>query len=312
MNETSIRDLTFGSRIDATPFQIRLVEVKGSRPGPTTAVIGGMWGDKPMGCLAVHELIDLTRRADELSGSVLFAPAVNIPALSVGRRYSPDGIQLNRRFPGRERGFLNDQIAHLLTEEVIERSDVLVDLHSGTPDMALWYTYDFGHVEISAAFARLPIILDHTYPGQMCSAAMDRSVPACLPEFAGGSMTSIAEGVTGVRNVLRWTGQLDGELEGPAEIPLIRKVSLELVSVHGILVSDIVTGSTGQPVGAGVLGEVRSAVDGSVLEQFEIAQDGILLMSRTCPMMVTPGDYAFMVGYPTDSIRLPQRGAFAS
>ena len=163
MNAVVERDVEFGARIDGTPFRIRVVEVTGRRPGPTTAVVGGMWGDKPMGCMSVHELIAMTRSADDLGGTVLFAPAVNLPALSVARRYSPDGIQLNRRFPGRQRGFLNDQIAHVMVEALVERSDVLVDLHSGTPDMALHYTYDFGRPELSAAFGRLPIIVEHTY-----------------------------------------------------------------------------------------------------------------------------------------------------
>ncbi|MFN3257964.1 MAG: succinylglutamate desuccinylase/aspartoacylase family protein [Ilumatobacter sp.] len=312
MNEVVWRDLEFGARVDGTPFRIRLAKVTGGRPGPTTAVVGGMWGDKPMGCLSVHELIEIVRSADDLSGSVVFAPAVNLPALSVGRRYSPDGIQLNRRFPGRERGFLNDQIAHLLMEEVVGPADVVVDLHSGTPDMSLHYTYDFGCLELSAAFGRLPIVVGHTYPGQLCSAAAAADVPACLPEFGGGPSTSLTDGVEGVCNVLRWTGQLGGELAGPRSLPVIDEVTLELVSTHGILVSSVDPASTGDDIDAGVLGEVRSAVDGSVLERFELDRDGILLMSRCTPIMVTPGDYAFMVGHPSDRIELPARGSFRS
>lgn len=310
MNAVSSTDLEFGARIDGSPYSIRLVEVKGPRPGPTTAVIGGMWGDKPIGCLSVHRLIEIVAEADELSGTVLFAPAVNLPALSVGRRYSPDGIQLNRRFPGRSVGFVNDQIAHLLVESVVSRADVLVDLHSGTPDMALHYTYDYGMPEISAAFGRLPVVIDHTYPGQMCTVAADRGVPACLPEFGGGPSTSLDDGVIGVLNVLRWTGQMPGELEGPAVLPLIRDITLVLASTHGILLSEVPASANGSAVAAGVLGEVRCAVDGRALERFEVESDGIMLMSRTAPIMVAPGDYAFMIGHPHGSIELPRPGAF--
>lgn len=311
MNDVVERDLEFGARVDGSPFRVRLVEVSGGRPGPVTAVVGGMWGDKPMGCLSVHELIALTRSATDLHGTVLFAPAVNLPALSVARRNSPDGIQLNRRFPGRSKGFLNDQIAHLLVEHLVARSDVLVDLHSGTPDMALHYTYDFGCIELSAAFGRLPIVVDHTYPGQLCSVAMSHGVPACLPEFGGGPFVSLADGVQGIVNVLRWTGQLPGDLEGAATLPIVSDITLELVSTHGILVSSVGP-ADGSPISAGQLGEVRSAVDGSVLERFVLERDGILLMSRSTPIMVTPGDYAFMVGHPTDEVELPSRGAFGA
>ena len=312
MNDVVVRDVEIGARVDGTPFRIRVVEVGGSGAGPTTAVVGGMWGDKPMGCLTVHQLIERTRSAEELAGTVLFAPAVNLPALGVGRRYSPDGVQLNRRFPGRPHGFVNDQIANVLMEELVAPADVLVDVHSGTPDMALHYTYDFGDLALSAAFGRLPVVVDHTHPGQLCSVAAEHGVSACLPEFGGGPVTSLSDGIEGVLNVLRWTGQLPGDLAGPASIPLIEDVALELASTHGILVSSVAPEQTGEHIAAGPLGEIRSAVDGTVLERFELARDGILLMARCTPIMVTPGDYAFMVGHPVDAVELPSHGGFVT
>lgn len=308
MNRVETREVHYGRQVDGHPWFLRFVEVTGSRPGPTVAVVAGIWGDKPMGCLAVHELIERVAADDELAGTVIFAPAVNLPALSVGRRDSPDGLSLNRRFPGSVRGALTDQVAHHLVTELVGRADLVIDLHSGTPVMALHYTYDFGHLPLSAAFGRLPIVVEHTYPGQLCSVLSGKGIPASLPEFGGGPLTSLADGVTGVLNVLRWTGQISGDLEGPAVLPVIRDLDLMLVSVNGVLQSSMSAAQVGSEVVPGVIGTVTSVVDGSVMEEFVIDRaGGQLLMSSTAPIMVSPGQYAFMVGYPFDEIVLPRR-----
>jgi predicted deacylase len=42
-----------------------------------------------------------------------------------------DGENLNRAFPGDPDGTVSQRIAHVLTREVIERSDVVLDMHAG-------------------------------------------------------------------------------------------------------------------------------------------------------------------------------------
>ncbi len=49
-------DITVGGRIDGEPWRVRVVELTGSGSGPTTAFVSGVFGDKPLACLALHEL----------------------------------------------------------------------------------------------------------------------------------------------------------------------------------------------------------------------------------------------------------------
>lgn len=312
MNAVETRQIRFGARIDGTPWTIPVVTVRGSRPGPRTAVVGGIWGDKALGVLAVHRAMERVIADDELAGTVVFVPAANGPALSIARREGPDGHQLNRRFPGAARGAETDQVAFHLLAELTASADLVVDLHSGTPTMELRYTYDFGAIGLSAAFGRLPIVIDHTYPGQMCSALARAGVPAILPEFGGGRVTAVDDGVAGVLNVLRYAGQVGGALDGPATIPVIRDLDLFLVSVHGVFQHESATPSVGSTVEPGILGRVTSVVDDSILEEYVIEREGgILLMASTAPSVATPGQYAFMVGYPHDEVALPARATFA-
>ena len=300
-------DIAVGRRVDGEPWRVRVVELTGSRSGPTTAFVAGVFGDMPLACLALHEL---GRRlaALELGGTVLLVPAANPPALEAGTRVSPDHLYLNRRFPGQRAGALTDQLAHRLTEEVLERADAVVDLHSGTPTLGLWYTYDYGDLEFSASFGHLPILVGRAIEGQLSVAVTRRGGRSCLPEFAGGVNGDPTVGVEGCLNVLRYRGQLDGAPTGPRSIPLIEDVEFFFPSVSGILRGRYGTGDVGKPVEPGVIGAVVSAATGETLEEF-LVQDrpAVLLLASTTPMMVAPGDFAYMVGYPSGEVEVPSR-----
>lgn len=302
-----IRDIAVGKRIDGSPWRLRVIEYTGSSPGAATAVVAGVYGDKPMSCLAVHAVDRLLAGASELSGTVILVPAVNLPALEAGTRINPDHHPLNRRFPGAPTGFLTDQIAHALIGELADRVDCILDLHSGTPTMALWYTYDFGDLELSAAFGYLPVIEGHQSPGQLGTAATGQGLSSLLAEWGGGSIDSLDAGVEGTLNVLRYRGHLGGDLTGPAQIPVIRDRRLMLASVPGAFESRVGTDGVGGLIEPGVVGWVTNVVTGERLEEFTVDEEGaLLLMTVTAPAMVRPGDFVFMVGYPDREISLPR------
>src|SRR4029079_4176184 len=48
--------VSVGHRVGAEPWKIRFVELRGAQPGPATAIVAGIFGDKPLGCLAGLEL----------------------------------------------------------------------------------------------------------------------------------------------------------------------------------------------------------------------------------------------------------------
>jgi predicted deacylase len=311
MNSVRSWDVGVSRRVDGTPWPLRFHEITGTDPGPTTAFVAGLWGDKPLGVLALHELVrDLASMP--LRGRVLVVPAVNLPALEAGTRVSPDHHQLNRRFPGTANGFVTDQIAHRLLTTLSSECDCVIDVHSGTPNMALRYTYDFGDLELSLAWGSLPVIVDHTYPGQLSSAAMRAGLRSCLPEFNGGPFVDRAAGVRGCLNILRYRGQVRGPLEGPPTLPVIRDLQLVLCSTSGAFDGHLRAGDVGCTVPTGTLGSVTCVVTGETLEEFSVERSGgILLMATMTPTIVSPGAYAFMIGFPHDERSVPANGAGA-
>lgn len=292
-------------RIDGTPWPIRFVELDSGSPGPTTAFVAGLYGDKPLGVLA---LLELERRlaTERFAGKVILAPAVNLPALEAGTRVSPDHWYLNRRFPGTDGGYLTDQIASRVLATLRDHTDTVVDLHSGTPLMALGYNYDFGDPTFTASFGYLPVVVDHHNAGQLSLVLMKSDGRSCLPEFAGGVHTRTTIGFEGCRNVLRYRGQLGGKASGPGRLPLIREVKLLGPSVAGILESNVGTADLGNMLPAGPIGWITAPSTGVRLEELSVPHDGaVLLMVVTTPTMVAPGSFGFMVGFPFDEIEVP-------
>jgi predicted deacylase len=300
-----IRMLSVGKRVDGEPWRIPVIELRGSSPGPSTAFVAGVYGDKALSCLA---LTTLAKQLDvaALRGNVYLIPAANPAALEVGTRINPDHFYLNRRFPGAPTGTLTDQLAHRVFEELTGMADWVVDVHSGTPTMALWYSYDYGDVEVTSSFGHLPVIVDSAIEGQLSVAATRKGIKSFLPEFGGGALGDPAVGVEGCLNVLRYRGHLTGRASGPSKVPLIKGPRFYTPSVSGILSSQYATTDVGKSIQRGIIGWVTVPGTGERIEEFTYDDDdGMLLMVTTTPRLVAPGDFAFMVGPVAGSVDVP-------
>ena len=300
-------EVPVGRRADGQPWNLRFVEVTGSRPGPTTAFVSGIFGDKPLGVMALWGLLQRLEESDELAGTVVLCPAANPPALEVGTRVSPDHLYLNRVFPGTSRGFLTNQVAAALIGTLTERTDCVVDLHSGTPTMALWYSYDYGNPEFTASFGYTPVVCNFGQQGQLCQAIADAGGTAALVEFGGGALGDPAVGVEGCLNVLRYRGQLGGTSTGPRTVPLIDgDVSLYMPSQVGVLTSRYRTDEVGRPIEAGWVAQLDCPATGGRLEDFAIERrGGLLMLANTSPTMIGPGDFGSVVAFPSGEIAVP-------
>lgn len=299
-------DVPVGHRVGSEPWKIRFVELRGDQPGPATAIVAGIFGDKPLGCLAVHALGRRLQGLD-LRGTVVLVPAANPPALEAGTRLSPDALFLNRRFPGTPTGPLTDQIAHYVLAELRARVDAVVDLHSGTPTMALHYTYDYGDPAFTASFGYMPVIVGHPHEGQLSVAATRAGMRSSLPEFGGGPLRDVRMGVEGCLNVLRYRGHLDGAPTGPRRVPLVERITFFSPSATGVLRGRAIPEQVGQPIEPGVLGWIEDAATGERIEEFSIDAPALLLLADNSPRMVAPGAFAYMVGYPSGEIDVPAR-----
>src|SRR6185437_5340429 len=129
---------------------------------------------------------------DALGGRVKVVPVSNPLAFAARSRTSPpDGGNLARVFPGRADGSVTERIAHLLTREVIEGADLLVDLHSAGARYEMPVFAGFvsdapmgaRSGEATAAFGA-PMVWEHlgSGPGRSMSAAGELGVASIYVE----------------------------------------------------------------------------------------------------------------------------------
>ena len=292
-----------GGRVGGGDWGFNLIEVAGSQPGPCTAFVAGVYGDKPLGGLILLRLAELLSQSD-LRGSAVIIPAANLPAIEAGTRISPDLLLMNRRFPGSRQGPVTDQIAYHVFKSVRERTDCVVDFHAGMPAVAVWYTYEYGDIALASAFG-LPVVSGHAKEGQLSTATAASGGTAILPEFSGGFLTDFGPGLTGCLNVLKHRGQLPGELEGPPRVPVIERLETFFPSVGGVVCSSVTPNDLGRPVDPGRIAWVVDPSDGHMVDEFVVEEPGaVLLLSTITPLPARAGDMACMVGYPAREVAL--------
>jgi predicted deacylase len=116
-------------------YDIPVVVVHGAKPGPVLAVASGAHGSEYASIIAVEMLIDSVK-ADDLAGTLILLPIINVPSFErITPHVNPtDNKSMNRFYPGDPNGTQTDRASFIITKEVVEQCDHLIDLHGGDLD----------------------------------------------------------------------------------------------------------------------------------------------------------------------------------
>lgn len=218
---------------------IPVVVVHGAKPGPVLAIVAGSHGTEYASIIAVERLIQRLD-ARELSGTVILVPLVNVNSFEqkVPHLNPVDGKNMNRMFPGKPDGTQTERASWLITKEVIEPCNYLIDMHGGDLDESLQpYSYwsktgdeklDTVTHEMVLAFGLEHIIIDTGRTKDpndsryVDNTALTRGKPAITVE-AGYAGTVQPEDVNalvrGSVNVMRYLKMLPGTFT-PVENPV--------------------------------------------------------------------------------------------
>lgn len=209
------------------------VTVIANGAGPTVLLCAGNHGDEYEGQIALHKLAN--RLAHEhVKGRVIILPGMNFPAVEAAMRTSPlDDGNMNRVFPGDAQGNITQRIAHIVTEELVSRADIVLDLHSGgktldfVPSAVMHHLDDDDLMRKTAAAlmafgAPVAMILGEDTSGMLDGEVEKRGKIFISTELGGLGMTT-AERVrwadTGVENILKHFAVIDGEPARPQNNP---------------------------------------------------------------------------------------------
>ena len=186
--------------------------------GKTVLFTGGNHGDEYEGPIALRKLANELKQED-IQGQVIIVPYLNFPAILSGSRLSPvDGLNMNRSFPGDPKGSITLMIADLVFKQLVQRSDVVIDFHSGGSSMifepcaVIHHLNDLQQMKETVSATRsfgapISLVLRELDSVGMLDTVVEESGKIFIStELGGGGFVSqktlsIAE--NGIRNILR-------------------------------------------------------------------------------------------------------------
>lgn len=121
-------------------YDIPVAVIHGAHPGPALAVVSGAHGTEYASIIAVETLMaaGTTPAIDPstLSGTVILVPIVNVRSFEkLTPHVNPvDNKSMNRFYPGTPGGTQTERASSVMTKEVVEKCDHLIDLHGGDLD----------------------------------------------------------------------------------------------------------------------------------------------------------------------------------
>ena len=175
---------------DHTPVTMSVHVVHGRRPGPTLFVSAAVHGDEVIGVEIARRLLR-SPQLDAVRGTLLVVPIVNAFGFLNHSRYLPDRRDLNRSFPGSERGSLAARLAHMFIHQIVKRCDFGIDLHSAAihrtnmPQIRVSPSSE-GTLAYAEAFGAPVIIRAKLRDGSLRKAAQDLGVDVLLYEAGEG------------------------------------------------------------------------------------------------------------------------------
>ena len=119
-------------------MSIPVAIVNGAKAGPALALVAGAHGTEYTSIIALEKLIGMLNPA-EISGTVIIVPLINIQSFEqkVPHLNPVDKKSMNRYYPGKMDGTQTERASYLITKEVVDKCDHLIDLHGGDLDESL-------------------------------------------------------------------------------------------------------------------------------------------------------------------------------
>ena len=192
------------------PMKMPVHVIRGKKDGPRLFVSAAIHGDELNGTEIIRRLLKLPA-LKRLRGTLIAVPIVNVYGVINHSRYLPDRRDLNRSFPGSEKGSLAARLAHLFMKEIVSNCTHGIDLHTGAIHRSnlpqIRANLDDDETSVLAQSFGVPVLINaNLRDGSLRESAAEYGIPMLLYE-AGEALrfheVSIRAGVKGVINVMR-------------------------------------------------------------------------------------------------------------
>lgn len=308
-------DLPLSGLSNHTRINLPVHVLHGEEPGPTMFISGVIHGDEIQGVEIIRRILVHPSLA-QVRGTLLAVPIVNSFGFINHTRYMPDRRDLNRSFPGSDRGSLASLLADLFFREVVLRCQYGIDLHTAAlhrtnlPQVRL-APGDARLMELAGAFAPPVILVSKLREKSLRLSAGEAGVKVLL--YEGGEALRFDEaaidmGVKGSLRVMEAIGMIDPLPRMPHQRQVVISDASTWVRApeSGILHT---IRRAGDRVG---LKEVIGVVADPLGEQSVpvVAEDDGIIVGRTNLPIVHRGDALFHIAktkQPSDAKKTSKR-----
>jgi predicted deacylase len=203
-------DLPVARLYTHAPMTMPVHVVRGKEDGPRVFVSAAIHGDEINGVEIIRRLLKL-HALKRLKGTLIAVPIVNVHGFIHHTRYLPDRRDLNRSFPGSDKGSLAARLAHLFMTEIVSNCTHGIDIHTGAIHRSnlpqIRANLDDPETDRLARAFGAPVLLNADLrDGSLRQIAAEKGIHMLLYE-AGEALRfdemSIRAGLSGIVEVLR-------------------------------------------------------------------------------------------------------------
>jgi predicted deacylase len=278
----------------ANPICIPVMVARGLKDGPVLGLTAAVHGNELNGIPVIQRLFNEVE-IEELSGTIVGVPVVNVPSFIRKSRRFNDGVDLNHIMPGKESGNVSQVYAYRFIDRLVKHFDYLLDLHTASQGRVNSYYIraDMDHPVVNklAMLQNADIIVHNpASDGTLRGAVAEMDIPAITLEVGNPNTFQkrlIRSGITGIHNVLCHLKMVDDEIEIPAKPTVLCKSSFWIYTDVGGLLTVWV--DLREEVKKGQLIATIRDIFGHKIKDYLAPSDGIVIGKSVSPVNQTGG-----------------------
>ena len=282
--------LPLPEQYSCAPLYMPIKVIHGEQSGPCLVIFSVLKGTELNGLEIANRIIKEIKPS-KLSGTIITIPVMNVFGLTHYPLTLPTGNDLSSCFPGDENGSYGERIAFLVTEEILKKADLCIELQTGGLNHNIlpqvYCNFDDKFATQLAKVFRAPVITNVSVEdNQLRQTSEELHVPLLVYQ-AGEAMrfdeNAILLGVSGIKNVMRKLDMLAKEPIHEVMPISSRETDWILANKGGILHTNVLLG---QIIEAGeLIGTISDPFGADTVESITSPFKGIVVGVNTAPLI---------------------------
>lgn len=276
------------------PIHVPIIVARGKKDGKVVGLTAAVHGNELNGIPVIQRLFK-ELNIEELRGTIVGVPVINVPSFLRKKRRFIDGTDLNHIMPGNPNGNVSQVYAWRIVNRLIKEFDYLVDLHTASNGRVNSYYIRADMTDPTVqkmALLQNAQIIVHNPPsdGTLRGTANEMGIPAITLEVGNPNTFQkglIRDGLTGIHNLLGYLEMLDCDVEAYDEETILCKKSYWLYTDTGGIMT--VHPKVTEMVKQGEVVATMRNIFGQLIKEYKAPEDGVVIGRSVNPVNQTGG-----------------------